>query len=84
MGSKKRKAPPRYVENTKLPASWLRLLSSGDFLRLSRLVEEEGKPRALPEEQYEALREVGRIDPVELGIGAFCMASILITFFVLR
>ena len=84
MAKKKAKPEPRYVANEKLPADWNTLLKLGDFSSLSESIEREGKPGGFPKEQYEALREVGRIDRTELGIALFCMASVFITFFVLR
>ena len=84
MAKKKAKSQPRYVANEKMPNEWNRLLNQGDFSSLSAAIEREGKPGGFPKEQYEALREVGRVDRAELGIALFCMASVIITFFVLR
>ena len=84
MAKKTTKPVPRYVSNDKLPAEWNRLLKLGDFRDLSAAIEEDGKPRGIPQDQYEALREVGRVDRSELGIALFSLVSILITFFLLR
>ena len=84
MAKKKAKVLPRYISNEKLPAGWNRLLKFGDYSSLSDAIEQDGKPGGFPQAQYEAFREVGRIDPLELGIALFSVVSILATFFLLR
>ena len=84
MAQKPTKAQPRYVVNTKLPKDWNHLLQTGDFFQLSRMVEQGDQPRGFPSDQYEAFRQIGRVDRVELGIALLCMASIIVTFLALR
>jgi hypothetical protein len=79
-----KKKTVRYVANHKLPKTWNRLLDLGDFFRLARVAEAEGNPPGMSSDQYENFREIGRIDRVELGIAAFSLLCIIITFIWLR